>query len=162
MKEKHRRCEQGEASLAIWRRRGGLSAMVNGLSATVHQRRIKKQRFIADGSSAMFHRWRFNALGIFFLFGFLFFWPKTPMAERFLFCWVGEFFFFGLGLFIVVVSDELFSSLLPTSNSCFVTKWSSATKLFHRYCPLLVRNLCFVTKGPKICFTFSDKFYFRH
>ena len=54
----------------------------NDSLATVHW-----QRFIGNGST--FH--------VFFLFGFLFFWPKTPVAERFLFCWVGECFFIFLG-----------------------------------------------------------------
>ena len=48
-KEKHRRCEQGEASPAIWRRRVGLSATMSGLSVMVHQQRITSN---GDGSSA--------------------------------------------------------------------------------------------------------------
>ena len=71
-----------------WLIDNGSSVMVqrwiisNDSLATVHW-----QWFIGNGST--FH--------VFFLFGFLFFWPKTPVAERFLFCWVGECFFIFLG-----------------------------------------------------------------
>ena len=60
----------------------------NGSSTTDQKATIHRWWFIGNVSLVTVQRFRY-----FFLFGFLFFWPKTPMAERFLFCWVGEFLF---------------------------------------------------------------------
>ena len=86
----------------------------NGSSATDHQQRrwfiSKGEWLIGDGST----------LQVFFLFGFLFFNLVGEWLNVFCFAeWVNVFFFF-LGVFIVLVSDELFSSLLPTSSDEFL------------------------------------------
>ena len=60
----------------------------NDSSTTDQKATIHRWWFIGNVSSVTVQRFRY-----FFLFGFLFFWPKTPMAVRFLFCWVGEFLF---------------------------------------------------------------------
>ena len=89
----------------------------NGSSATDHQQRrwfiSNGEWLIGDGST----------LQVFFLFGFLFFNLVGEWLNVFCFVeWVNVFFFFFffLGVFIVVVSDELFSSLLPTSSDEFL------------------------------------------
>ena len=114
-KEKHHHCEEGKASLMIWR----------PISATLLVRLGYRRRFITSIDVAL------SSLVFFFFF-------DQKLIRRVVKASVL------IGIEIGLVWEYL--------------QWSLATKCFRRYCPLLATNFNFVTKGARICYTFSDEF----